>query len=391
MAPFVTRLRYGIILAGALVTALVAPGCKRAEDLPPGPAEGAPAASGPAAAPAKRFKVALSSRPGQWNLEERIRGYRETFANEYPEIEVVKEIDDETKIEVGTKEAAAVLEQFQDLAGFAGVNGASGPGIAQAVQDLGRGDKVIVVAMDGDSPILDRVASGAIYASVAQRQYFMGYLGVKYLYGLRHKLLRDPDDPQADSGLPAIEKEVDTGTVEVTKANVDVFRTPSQGAKEELRTKHPDWVKLLEGQRAPGDTASEEYVALGISTGGEYWQAAAGLNDAGKELGVKTRFSGPEDHSPEKQAEELDSAIARKPAGILIAPGNPGILTPYIDRAIEHGIPVICFDTDAPESKRIAYIGTSNYEAGCMGAHILAKALGAERKVPAGKATPARH
>jgi len=375
----------------ALGIALLGPGCKRSEDLPSGPAEGAHPASGPEIAPAKRFKVALSTRPGQWNLEERIRGYRETFANEYPEIEVVEEIDDETKMEVGTREAAAVLEAHPDLAGFAGVNGASGPGIARAVSDAGRQGKVIVLAMDGDSPVLDKIADGTILASVAQRQYYMGYLGVKYLYGLRHRFLRDPDDPSADPSIPAIEKTVDTGTIEVNRGNVDVFRTPSQGAKEELPLRHPQWVKLLEGQRAPGSAAHEEYVALGISTGGEYWQAAAaGLNDAGRELGVRTRFSGPEDHSPEKQAEELDSAIARKPAGILIAPGNPSILTPYIDRAIEHGIPVICFDTDAPGSKRIAYIGTSNYEAGCMGAHILAKALGARRVNPAAKTTPAK-
>ncbi|HQK94489.1 MAG TPA: substrate-binding domain-containing protein, partial [Armatimonadota bacterium] len=104
-----------------------------------------------------------------------------------------------------------------------------------------------------------------------------------------------------------------------------------------------------------------------------------GLKDVCAELGVKPRFTGPEDQNPEKQAEELDNVIARKPAGILIAPGNPETLKPYIDRAIEEGINVICIDTDSPKSRRLAYVGTSNYQAGVMGAHIMAKALGAKR------------
>ncbi len=366
-----------------LGTLILSSGCKKPGDLPAGPdaATGAKTtATTGATAVEKKFKVAISTRPGQWNLDERVRGYKETFEKEYPEIEVVAEIDDETKYEVGTREASAVLEKFQDLAGFAGINAASGPGVAKAVENAGRSGKVVVVAMDADSPVLDAIEAGTIQASVAQRQYYMTYLGVKYLYGLKHKLLRAPDDQSADSRLPAIAAEVDTGTVEVTKENVVVFRTPSQGAKEDIKKTHPEWVRLLSDRKVVGDTSNEEYVVIGISTGVEYWNATReGLKDVCAELGVKPRFTGPEDQNPEKQAEELDNVIARKPAGILIAPGNPETLKPYIDRAIEEGINVICIDTDSPKSRRLAYVGTSNYQAGVMGAHIMAKALGAKR------------
>jgi len=367
------------LLLGALILSV---GCKKPEDLPAGPGVGAGAkttAKTGATAVEKKYKVAISTRPGQWNLDERVRGYKETFEKEYPEIEVVAEIDDETKYEVGTREASAVLEKFQDLAGFAGINAASGPGVAKAVENAGRSGKVIVVAMDADSPVLDAIEEGTIQSSVAQRQYYMTYLGVKYLYGLKHELLRSPKDKSTDSKLPAIAAEVDTGTVEVTKDNVAVFRTPSQGAKEEIKKAHPEWVKLLADRKVEGDTSNEEYVVIGISTGVEYWNATReGLKDVCAELGVKPRFTGPEDQNPEKQAEELDNVIARKPAGILIAPGNPETLKPYIDRAIEEGINVICIDTDSPDSQRLAYVGTSNYQAGVMGARILAKALGAK-------------
>ena len=256
------------------------------------------------------------------------------------------------------------------------MNAASGPGVAAAVKAAGKTDSVTIVAMDADSPLLDLVEEGVITASVAQRQYFMTYVGVKYLYGLKHGYCRVPGDTEADESLIEIPAVIDTGTVAVNADNVAVFRTRSQGAKEELAEKHPEWVELLSDRDASEASAKEEYVTIGISTGVEYWNATKeGLKDVCAELGVKWTFDGPLEHKPDEQANVLDRIIARQPAGILIAPGNPETLKPYIDKAMDAGIPVICIDTDSPDSKRIAYFGTSNYEAGVTGAHILAEAL----------------
>ncbi len=173
----------------------------------------------------------------------------------------------------------------------------------------------------------------------------------------------------------------------MNKDNVEAFYTPSQGAKEQLESDHPEWKQLLADRKAGEADPNELYVCIGISTGVEYWNATkAGLEDVAKELGIKQKFEGPLEHRPDEQANILDQAIARKPAGILIAPGNPETLKTYIDKAIDAGLNVICFDTDAPDSKRLAYYGTSNYEAGVMGAHILARELGLEqRKAPEAK------
>jgi ABC-type sugar transport system substrate-binding protein len=379
MPKFNCRMLLAAVLVAAVAVVMLV-GCPKpqptGEPAPPAmtpetsnAAEATPAAGGPT------IKVCISSRPGQLNLDERERGYRETIKKEFPQIDVIQTIDDETKYSVGQQKASAVLSAHPDLAGFAGVNAASGPGIAAAVTAAGKSGQVIVVAMDADSAILDQIQKGVITASVAQRQYFMTYIGVKYLYGLVHDHFRKPGDTSKGS-LPEVPQIIDTGTVEVNAQNVAQFRTPSQGAKEELDAKHPDWKKLLADRKQGEARADEEYVAIGISTGVEYWNAAkAGLDDVAKELGVKGTFTGPQDQNPEQQANTMDQIIARKPAGILIAPGNPDTLLPYINKAIEAGIPVICFDTDAPKSKRIAYFGTENYQAGCTGARILAKAL----------------
>ena len=371
-----------VILAALVAAALVFTGCSKPKEQPVDTG-----AATKAQAPKTQFKVVISSRPGQLNLDQREQGYRETLKKDYPTIEVIQTIDDETKASVGQSKASAALSAHPDIAGFAGVNAVSGIGLSEAVKSAGKAEKIIIVAMDGDSGILDRIQSGVITASIAQRQYYMTYIGTKYLYGLTHGYFVKPGEP-AKQGVTEVPKEIDTGTVEVNKSNLAAFRTPSQGAKEELAAKHPDWQKLLADHKKGEAKPGEEYVTIGISTGAEYWNATKeGLKDVCAELGVKGTFEGPQDQNPEKQASIMDTIIARKPAGILIAPGNPDMLMPYINKAMDAGIPVICIDTDAPKSKRIAYFGTSNYAAGCMGAKILGDAL---LKTLAAPAAPAK-
>ena len=58
----------------------------------------------------------------------------------------------------------------------------------------------------------------------------------------------------------------------------------------------------------------------------------------------------------------MEDLITQKVDGIAIGPCDSEALTPYIDQAVEAGIPVLCFDTDAPNSKRVGYVGTDNYQ-----------------------------
>lgn len=59
---------------------------------------------------------------------------------------------------------------------------------------------------------------------------------------------------------------------------------------------------------------------------------------------------------------------------ILISTSQEGI-TPAVNRYHDKGIPTICVDSDAPGSKRLAYIGTDNYEAGCCMGKLIIKYL----------------
>jgi ribose transport system substrate-binding protein len=72
------------------------------------------------------------------------------------------------------------------------------------------------------------------------------------------------------------------------------------------------------------------------------------------------------------QMEIVENLINMGIDGLAIGPSDSKALTPLINKAIEKGIKVVCFDTDAPESKRLGYIGTDNYKAG----RVLGEAVG---------------
>lgn len=79
---------------------------------------------------------------------------------------------------------------------------------------------------------------------------------------------------------------------------------------------------------------------------------------------IELMVRAPERGDINQQIEIMENLITMGVDGIAIGPSDSEALTPLIDKAAEAGIPVVTFDTDAPESKRLGYIGTDNYQAG---------------------------
>jgi ribose transport system substrate-binding protein len=138
----------------------------------------------------------------------------------------------------------------------------------------------------------------------------------------------------------------------------------------------------LAATSAAAQTRDAEFVFLSVVTQVPFWaDHRAGLEAAGADLGVKVTFTGPLDFDTAGQARQLDEIIARKPAGLLIFPGDAAALAPGIDRAIEAGIPVACIIGDVADSKRSVFLGISNFDAGRIGGEMLAEAIGGKGKV----------
>ena len=105
--------------------------------------------------------------------------------------------------------------------------------------------------------------------------------------------------------------------------------------------------------------------------------ARIGAERAAGELGnVEVIWRGPERADERRQKEILESLIEEDVDGIAISVLDSDYLTSTIDRAVDHGIPVVTWDSDAPRSKRIAFYGVDDYRTGQMLGDEAARLLG---------------
>jgi simple sugar transport system substrate-binding protein len=96
-----------------------------------------------------------------------------------------------------------------------------------------------------------------------------------------------------------------------------------------------------------------------------------GVEEAGRLLGVQVSFVGPPGFDVARQVEFIKAAIASGADGIGATLPNPAAFNDVVAEAMDKGIPVVALNADAPTSRRLAYIGQGNYEAGrSMGQEI---------------------
>jgi ribose transport system substrate-binding protein len=132
----------------------------------------------------------------------------------------------------------------------------------------------------------------------------------------------------------------------------------------------------------PYHQKEERFVLISTNIALPYWQEAqAGLQDSARELGVKAEMLGPETFAPDKELEAFQKAVSEKPSGILVSVARPDAFKSAIDAAVALGIPVICLDADAPDSKRVLFIGTDNFRAGQESGRHMAQLLKGQGRV----------
>ncbi len=93
--------------------------------------------------------------------------------------------------------------------------------------------------------------------------------------------------------------------------------------------------------------------------------AKLGAERAAAEYGdVEVLWNAPASADQLKQKEILESYITQRVDGIAISSLNGAFLAETINRAIDAGIPVTTWDSDAPTSKRIAFYGVDDLASG---------------------------
>lgn len=120
------------------------------------------------------------------------------------------------------------------------------------------------------------------------------------------------------------------------------------------------------------DADPAKVVKLAFVTSGtsEFWKiAAAGVHKYEHEAGIQVDIKAPPNGTPEEQNQILESLASQGYDSIAVTAMAPNDQIPVLNKVAEK-VKLITFDSDAPRSNRLLYIGTDNYEAG--------KALGNE-------------
>jgi ribose transport system substrate-binding protein len=136
------------------------------------------------------------------------------------------------------------------------------------------------------------------------------------------------------------------------------------------------------GAAAPART--ERYATVVFLSGSEFFNwAYAGMRDAARMLGphVQVELRGPAEWDASLEARTLEELTARRIDGVAITAAEANAVVPAIDKAIATGISVITFDSDSPGSKRLAFVGTNNYNAGWAAGKAMAEWLGGTGEV----------
>ncbi|MGN6385569.1 MAG: substrate-binding domain-containing protein, partial [Verrucomicrobiota bacterium] len=131
--------------------------------------------------------------------------------------------------------------------------------------------------------------------------------------------------------------------------------------------------------------AAQKTYVIGLvakSQGNPVFQAArVGAEQAAKDLGqkyginIKIDWRTPNEEDAQKQAEAIEQLVLSGARGIAVSCSDANKLTDAINSAVENGVPVATFDSDAPASKRFVTYAIDDVKCGEEIMEELAKAM----------------
>jgi ribose transport system substrate-binding protein len=122
------------------------------------------------------------------------------------------------------------------------------------------------------------------------------------------------------------------------------------------------------------------------STNPVFLAARTGADSAAKELsaqGIKVEvlWLTPPQEDGQVQAQRIQQAVNDGADAILLSASDAGKLVGAIDDAVNRGVEVMTFDSDAPQSRRFAFFGIDDAKTGAQTMAELVKLLGGKGKV----------
>lgn len=167
--------------------------------------------------------VVFYSFPAQPNLAERLKGYVDGLST-HPGIKVVDVFDIKGDSGAAFDKTREYLARTgaDKIDAFVSLDSVSGKDVADALKRQNQTDRSII-AMDTSADILDLVKSGEVKATISQKPYTMGYVGLKALAQIHEDGAKDLTSHNASNPHSTYPRFIDTGTSLVDKDNVDSF------------------------------------------------------------------------------------------------------------------------------------------------------------------------
>ena len=122
--------------------------------------------------------------------------------------------------------------------------------------------------------------------------------------------------------------------------------------------------------------ADKKQLAFVVNGASDFWKLAeAGVKKAQGELpNYELEFKYPEQAAAAIQQRLMDDLVAAGVSAIMVSAIDPKTSTEALNR-VGGQVPLFTTDSDAPQSNRIAYIGSSNTDAGKQAGSLVLKAL----------------
>ncbi|CAN5454343.1 sugar-binding protein [soil metagenome] len=124
---------------------------------------------------------------------------------------------------------------------------------------------------------------------------------------------------------------------------------------------------LARGERAK--------IAVVSNNAADFWTICeAGAKKGAEEFNVELIFRKPAQGTADEQREIIDTLLSQKVNGLAISVNDPKNQINLLNK-IAGQMPLVTQDNDAPDSKRVCYIGTNNYQAGLAAGKLVKEAM----------------
>ncbi|MEA3334645.1 MAG: sugar-binding protein [Chloroflexota bacterium] len=323
----------------------------------------------------------LTGVPGAFNLEERIRGFKDYVAD-YPGIEIVATAVSNDDINLGVQVVEETMQAYPDLDGwfFVGLWPLfADRGSMPLWDEAAQGGEMKTIVFDTLPLELDYLKDGYVQGLVGQKYWGWGYDTVQMIYD---KIVEGVEyDGFTNSGMDLVDE-----------CNVDVMA--EMWEKQDFTIELPPLCS--EGEAAVPE--GEMHAALEDGTIVIAWIPKALNNPVFEigEVGARTKAAELTDAGPYKvvvdymgsvasdmteQAAIMADAVTKGVDAIGVSCNDPDGCIDPINDAVDLGIEVMTWDSDSPDSERFTYLGVDNYEGGLAAGEMLVNVMGEEGQV----------